>query len=184
MIQGNMEIFLNTSTLLNSGNFSLNTDILETNLINIVVLVIVLVQFVGGALTTSLADRKQKIIDNVNDAETRLSEAKERLNEANIQLAQTKVAIDKIVQELQVTKVNIIKAGADRIYQEMLTQMKASELAISLQEQKLLTQIKQQIITLAIKRVVTKLKQDLTISQHVLIINKCITRLGGLIKYE
>jgi F-type H+-transporting ATPase subunit b len=179
-----MEIFLNTSTLLNSGNFSLNTDILETNLINIVVLVIVLVQFVGGALTTSLADRKQKIIDNVNDAETRLSEAKERLNEANIQLAQTKVAIDKIVQELQVTKVNIIKAGADRIYQEMLTQMKASELAISLQEQKLLTQIKQQIITLAIKRVVTKLKQDLTISQQVLIINKCIKRLGGLIKYE
>ena len=64
--------------------------------------------------------------------------------------------------------------------QEMVAQMKSSELAISLQEQKLLTQIKQQIITLAIKRVVTKLKQDLTISQHVLIINKCITRLGGL----
>jgi F-type H+-transporting ATPase subunit b len=179
-----MEIFLNTSTLLNSEGFGLNTDILETNLINIVILVVILVQFVGGALTTSLADRKQKIIDNVNDAETRLTEAKDRLAEANIQLAQTKVAIDKIVQELQSTKINIIKTGAARISQEMLTQMKASELAISLQEQKLLTQIKQQIITLAIKRVVTKLKQDLTISQHVLIINKCIKRLGGLIKYE
>ena len=58
-----MEIFLNTSTLLNSGNFRLNTDILETNLINIAILIVVLVQFVGGALTTSLADRKQKIID-------------------------------------------------------------------------------------------------------------------------
>jgi F-type H+-transporting ATPase subunit b len=147
-------------------------------------LVVVLVQFVGGALTTSLADRKQKIVDNINDAETRLTEAKDRLAEANVQLAQTKVAIDKIVQELQSTKINIIKTGATRISQEMLTQMKASELAISLQEQKLLTQIKQQIITLAIKRVVTKLKQDLTISQHVLIINKCIKRLGGLIKYE
>ena len=173
-----MEIFLNTSTLINS--VSLNTDILETNLINITILVVILVQFVGGALTTSLADRKQKIIENVNDAEKRLSEAKERLSEANIQLAQTKVAIDKIVQELQTTKINVIKTGADKIYQEMLMQMKTSELAISLQEQKLLTQIKQQIITLAIKRVVTKLKQDLTISQHVLIINKCITRLGGL----
>ena len=177
-----MEIFLNTSTLINS--IGINTDILETNLINITILIVVLVQFVGGALTTSLADRKQKILDNVNDAEKRLSDAKERLSEANIQLAQTKVAIDKIAQELQTTKTNIIKTGADRIYQEMLTQMKTSELAISLQEQKLLTQIKQQIITLAIKRVVTKLKQDLTISQHVLIINKCITRLGGLIKYE
>ena len=173
-----MEIFLNTSTLMNS--LSINTDILETNLINITILVVILVQFVGGALTTSLADRKQKIIENVNDAEKRLSEAKERLSEANIQLAQTKVAIDKIVQELQTTKINVIKTGADKIYQEMLMQMKTSELTISLQEQKLLTQIKQQIITLAIKRVVTKLKQDLTISQHVLIINKCITRLGGL----
>ena len=177
-----MEIFLNTSTIINSAG--LNTDILETNLINIVILIVVLVQFVGGALTTSLADRKQKIIDNVNDAEKRLSEAKDRLAEANIQLAQTKVAIDKIVQELQVTKINIIKTGADRVSQEMLSQMKSSELVISLQEQKLLTQIKQQIITLAIKRVVTKLKQDLTVAQHVLIINKCIKRLGGLIKYE
>jgi F-type H+-transporting ATPase subunit b len=177
-----METFLNTSTLVNS--IGINTDILETNLINITILVVVLVQLVGGALTTSLADRKQGIIDKVNDAEERLSEAKERLSEANIQLAQTKVAIEKIVQELQSTKINIIKTGADKIYQEMLMQMKTSELAISLQEQKLLTQIKQQIITLAIKRVVTKLKQDLTISQHVLIINKCIIRLGGLINYE
>jgi F-type H+-transporting ATPase subunit b len=179
-----MEIFLNTLTLTNSGSFSLNTDILETNLINIAILIVVLVQFVGGALTTSLADRKQKIVDNINDAETRLTEAKDRLAEANVQLAQTKVAIDKIVQELQVTKINIIKTGANRISKEMVAQMKSSELAISLQEQKLLTQIKQQIITIAIKRVVTKLKQDLTISQHVLIINKCIKRLGGLIRYE
>jgi len=144
--------------------------------------VVVLVQFVGGALTTALVDRKQKILDNVNDAETRLTESKERLSEANIQLAQTKVAMEKIVQELQSTKVTIIKTGADRIYQEMLGQMKASELAISLQEQKLLTQIKQQIITLAIKRVVTNLKKELTISQHVVMVNRCITQLGGIVK--
>lgn len=53
-----METFLNTSTLINS--IGINTDILETNLINITILIVVLVQFVGGALTTSLADRKQK----------------------------------------------------------------------------------------------------------------------------
>merc|ERR1711988_466508 len=96
------------------------------------------------------ADRKQKIVDNINDAETRLTEAKNRLAEANTQLAQTKVAIDKIVQELQITKVNIIKNGANRVYQEMLSQIKTSDLSISLQEQKLLSQVKQQIITLAI----------------------------------
>ena len=46
-----MEIFLNTSTLINS--ISINTDILETNLINIAILVVVLIQFVGGAFTTA-----------------------------------------------------------------------------------------------------------------------------------
>ena len=171
-----MEIFLNTSTLINS--ISINTDILETNLINIAILVVVLIQFVGGAFTTALADRKQKILENVNDAEKRLSEAKERLSEANIQLAQTKVAIDKIVQELQLTKINLIKNGANQVYQEMLTVIKEAELNIARKEQNLLTILKQEIMTLAIHRVVAKLKKDLSVAQHLRIINKCITRLG------
>jgi len=172
-----MEIFLNTSTLINSEGFSINTDLLETNLINIVILIVVLVQFVGGALTTALTERKQRILDNINDAETRLAEAKDRLAEANTQLAQTKIAISKIVQELQVIKVNIIETGANRISQEMLTQIKSSERAISLQEQKLLTQIKQQIITLTIKRVVRHLRKNLSNSQQIFLVHNCIKRL-------
>lgn len=179
-----MEILLNISTLINSEGFGVNTDILETNIINIGILVVILLQFVGGALATSLATRKQTILASVNDAEKRLFEAKERVSEANVQLAQTKVAIEKIVQELKLTKINLIKTGADRIFQEMLLQINASELSITLNEQKLLMQIKQQIITLAIKRVVIKLEQDLGVSQHVLIINRCIKRLGGLVNYE
>lgn len=179
-----MGIFLNISTLINSEGFGVNTDILETNVINIAILVVILVQFVGGALATSLATRKQTILASVNDAEKRLVEATNRVSEANIQLAQTKVAIEKIVQELKLTKINLIKTGADRIFQEMLIQIKASELSIALNEQKLLVQIKQQILTLAIKRVVIKLEQDLGVSQHRMIINQCLKRLGGLVNHE
>jgi hypothetical protein len=38
-----METFLNTSTLVNS--IGINTDILETNLINITILIVILVQY-------------------------------------------------------------------------------------------------------------------------------------------
>jgi F-type H+-transporting ATPase subunit b len=134
-----MENFLNTSTLLTSAGFSLNTDILETNLINIAILIVVLVQFLGRSLTTALTERKQKIIDSVTDAEKSYEIAKSRLDEANNQLAQTKIAIDKIVQELRSTKTKIIKTGAERICQEMLSQIQTSELTIALQEQKLIT---------------------------------------------
>jgi len=179
-----MTIFLNASTLVNSANFNLNTDILETNLINIIILIVLLVQFVGSFLLDSLASRKQKILDNINDAEKRLEEAKNRFTEANKQLAQTKIAIDKIVNELELTKVNIIKTGANNIYQELLSQIQTSKSAILLQEQKLSTQIKQQIIALTLKRIITKLEQVVTFPQQVVIIDKSIKRLGGRIKYE
>lgn len=179
-----MTIFLNASTLVNSANFNLNTDILETNLINIVILIIILIQFVGSFLLESLASRKQKILDNVNDAEKRLAEAKNRFTEANKQLAQTKIAIDKIVNELELTKEKLILTGANNTYQELLIQIKLSKSALRLQEQKLLTQIKQQIITLTLKRMVIKLEEIVTVPQHSVIIDKSIERLGGHIKYE
>ena len=75
-----MENLINTSILLSYKGFALNTDIFETNIINIVLLVGILFKVLGDALKTSLASRKQKIIDDVNDAEKRLSNAKERLN--------------------------------------------------------------------------------------------------------
>jgi F0F1-type ATP synthase membrane subunit b/b' len=61
---------------------SLNTDIFEANLINIVLLVVLLFNVVGDALKTSMLERKEKILSGVQDAEQRLNEASERLNEA------------------------------------------------------------------------------------------------------
>jgi len=61
---------------------SLNTDIFEANLINIVLLVVLLFNVVGDALKTSMLERKEKILSGVQDAEQRLNEATERLAEA------------------------------------------------------------------------------------------------------
>jgi F0F1-type ATP synthase membrane subunit b/b' len=50
---------------------SLNTDIFEANLINIVLLVVLLFNVVGDALKTSMLERKEKILSGVQDAEQR-----------------------------------------------------------------------------------------------------------------
>ena len=63
-----MENLINTSILLSDKGFTLNTDIFETNIINIILLVVILFKVLGDALKTSLVNRKQKIIEDVNDA--------------------------------------------------------------------------------------------------------------------
>jgi F0F1-type ATP synthase membrane subunit b/b' len=125
-----------------------------------------------------MAERKQKIIDSVTDSEKRLADARERLDEATTQFILSKSTTDKITQELQLTKTKIIKSGAERITNEVVTQMKAAELTIFLQEQKLLAEIKKQIITLALKRVILKLQRDLSPTQYGIIIEKSIDRIG------
>jgi len=176
-----MENLFNIATFLTSEGFRVNTDLLETNLINILILVFILVQFIGNSLATALTERKQKIIDSVADAEKSYEISKSRLDEANNQLAQTKIAIDKIVQELQLTKTNIIKTGADRICQEMLSQIQTSALTIVLEEQKLITQVKKQIITLAIRGVIFFLAQTFQDGpEHQFILNDIINHKIGV----
>jgi F-type H+-transporting ATPase subunit b len=86
-----MKNLITASILLSNDGFTLNTDILETNLINIVLLVAILFKVVGDALKASLINRRQKIINDVNDAEKRLVNAKERLSEANTSLIDSRI---------------------------------------------------------------------------------------------
>ena len=71
-----MENFNQIFTLIaKEEGVSLNTDILETGLLNIVALVGLLI-FVGkDFLGSSLEERKTTILQNVQDAEDRLNEA-------------------------------------------------------------------------------------------------------------
>lgn len=92
-----------------SREFGLNTDIFETNVINIAVLVFGLFNFVGGFLKTSLSERKQKIQETVQESESQLAAATERFEEVQKQLDQ----MDLIIAE--------IKTETEKVKSEMLT---------------------------------------------------------------
>jgi F-type H+-transporting ATPase subunit b len=92
-----MENFDQIFTLLaeNEG-ITLNLDILETGLINILALVGILIYVGRDFLGSSLEARKSDIVTGVQDAEERLSEANKRLAEAQKQLSQANVVITEI----------------------------------------------------------------------------------------
>ena len=74
------------STQISDLEVSLNTDIFETNVINITILAGGLFYLLSGALSESLSERQEKIMGAIQEAEDRLQQADARLAESEKQL--------------------------------------------------------------------------------------------------
>jgi len=85
--------------LAHGGGFGINTNVFETNIINLAAVVGVVVSFVGGNLTALLDDRKATIIKNLEEANQRAVEAQEKFNQARAQLESAKKKAQEIRSE-------------------------------------------------------------------------------------
>jgi F-type H+-transporting ATPase subunit b len=81
------------------GGFGINTNIFETNIINLAAVVGIVVSFVGNNLTALLEDRKKTILSNLEEANKRAIEAQEKLANAKAQLELAKKKAQEIRQE-------------------------------------------------------------------------------------
>lgn len=147
--------------LLFSGHgFGFNTNILETNVVNLAVVIAVVVSFVGDAVRELLKNRKETILNNLKEADSRALEAQEKLNQAKEQLALAQEKAKSIREQGllaadQEKKLCIKQAEEDA---NRLKQVKQD--TIRLQQQKAIQQISQQIVSLALEQVRQKLKKS------------------------
>jgi F-type H+-transporting ATPase subunit b len=74
--------YLNSLCVLSSEGFGLNTNLFETNIVNLAILWFGLFSFLKDPLVSSLDERKSKIQIAIQEAEEQLEEAKSRLQEA------------------------------------------------------------------------------------------------------
>lgn len=81
------------------GGFGINTNILETNIINLAAVVGIVVSFVGNNLNALLEDRKKTILSNLEEANQRAIEAQQKLANAKAQLELAKKKAQEIRQE-------------------------------------------------------------------------------------
>jgi len=79
--------------------FGINTNILETNVINLAAVIAVVISFVGGNLTSLLDDRRKTIINNLEEANQRALEAQQKLEQARAQLELSKKKAAEIREE-------------------------------------------------------------------------------------
>jgi F-type H+-transporting ATPase subunit b len=174
-----INLYLNLISEHHKKGFSINTNILETNVINIAILLLALIYFGKPTLNKILQDRQDKVLFAINEAETKLEQANNRLMEAEKQLQQTQTIINQIKQEAESTAAKIrasILAQGKIDVDRLLASSKSSVISI---ESEIRKQIQQQIATLALKRVSAQLKSQISSEMQSQIIDRNIAKLGG-----
>nr|WDA99261.1 ATP synthase CF0 B chain [Galdieria yellowstonensis] len=143
------------------SSIKINLDLLETNIINIFILIIILIYLGRKFLGSILINRQNRVITSIRESEERLEKSTIRLNEAKNQLSSAQIIINQIKQEAKNTAANvkesILKQGKTDI-ERLLLNTKNYIYNTELQIKK---QIKQQIAALALQKVQSKLKDEL-----------------------
>lgn len=155
-----MEILAQTTTLIANGSFGINTDILETGIINNLILLAGLYKFLGDALGESLEQRQTEIINGVEDSEKRLNEATNRLAESEKQLSQARVIVDEIKKETRTTKATLLNTDYEKAKEELSRRFTVATTTLQNRERLILSEIKQNISLLALKQVVSTIEKQ------------------------
>lgn len=152
-----MDNFDQIFTLLaNEEGISLNLDILETGLLNIIMLLAIL--FVTGSdfLGSLLEERKSTIVNSVQDAEDRLNEAQKRVKEAQKQLEQSNFVISEIRNETIATKKLLLESDAFATKKDLKIRFERALATFRAKERQIFLEIKQQIITLVLQQTIVR----------------------------
>ena len=160
-----------STSLVFAGHFGFNTNILETNVLNLAVVLAIVITYVGDALRGLLANRKQTILNNFREADQRASEAQDRLNQARLQLEKAKTKADEISQQAIFTvdqeKKQIISQTQEDIKRLSLLQQET----LKFEQQKAQNELAQKLVRLALHQVREKLNQRLNSSIHTAVNN-------------
>jgi F-type H+-transporting ATPase subunit b len=176
-----MENFDQIFTLLaEHEGISLNTDILETGLLNIIAVLAILVYTGRDFLGSLLEERKTTIINGVQDAEDRLNEAQKRLDEAQKQLNQANLVISEIRNETIATKKTLLESDAFQAKKNLTVRFERALATFRSKERQIFVEIKQQIIALVLQRTLNRAQKTFQSQERATaLINETINRLEG-----
>jgi F-type H+-transporting ATPase subunit b len=176
-----MENFDQIFTLLaEDEGIGLNLDILETGLLNIIALIAILVFTGRDFLGSLLEERKTTIVKSVQDAEDRLNEAQKRLDEAQKQLNQANLVISEIKNETVATKKLLLESDAYEAKKDLKIRFERALATFRSKERQIFLEIKQQIISLVLKRTVIRAQETFGPKERATaLINDTINKLEG-----
>jgi F-type H+-transporting ATPase subunit b len=174
-----MENFDQTFILLaQSEGISLNSDILESGLLNIIALVGILIYSGRDFLSPMLEARKNEISRSVEDAQERRDEAFLSWAIAETQLDQVAVLISEITEQTVLIKKSLLKTDVDQSKKDLTARFGKALTLFRSKEQQIFSEVKQQIISLVLKQTAIRAQQTFAKKENALnLINDAISSL-------
>lgn len=161
---------------LGHGGFGINTNLFETNIINLAAVVGIVVSFVGNNLSALLEDRKKTILSNLEEANQRALEAQEKLNKAKANLEFAKKKAQEIREEgiaRATSEINtVVSQHASRLAK--LDEFKNE--TVQFYQQKAFKEAYLYIVSRIMTRVRERLNRGLDSTYHVVVNNFYVSR--------
>lgn len=161
-------------------SFGFNGNILETNILNLGVVLGVVVSLGGDALRSLLSNRKKTIEKNLEQAEKRALEAKERLAQAQSQLETAQKKALDIKEQGSMTAKKERQDSTKRKNEEIFRLTEKKEETLRVEEQKAVSQVYRQLVNQVMDKVKSKLTDRLDPASHASVINFQIVLLSKL----
>lgn len=160
------------------GGFGLDFNILETNLINLAILIGVIIYFGRKTLVKILSERRTKIADAIQEAQAKQKAAGQALAEQQEKLAQTQAQAEKIRQSAEERAARTRADIAAKTEEDIERMRETAAKDLSAEQERVMSELKQRIIAMAIDRAQEQLTAQLDDSAQQQIINRSIARLG------
>nr|QIA46897.1 CF0 subunit I of ATP synthase [Pandorina colemaniae] len=162
--------------LMGHGGFGFNTNIFETNIINLAAVVGIVVSFVGKNLSSLLDDRKNTIVKNLQEANQRAIEAEEKLNAARAQLEIAKKKAQEIREEGVLRATQEINNVVSQHELRLARLQEFKQETLQFYQQKAFKQAYMYVINKIMTRVRERLTKGLDKTYHVVVNNFYVSR--------
>nr|YP_010038565.1 ATP synthase CF0 subunit I [Drynaria acuminata]QOY24915.1 ATP synthase CF0 subunit I [Drynaria acuminata] len=154
-----------------AASIGLNTNILEINLINLILVLGILFYYGKGVLINFLDNRERTILNTIRDAEERHKEASNKLQKARIRLQQAKVKADEIringLTQMDREQRDLVDAADE----DLKGLEDSKNYAIRFEKQRAIEQVRRQVSRLASERALETLNTRLDNQLHLRMID-------------
>lgn len=161
------------------GGLGLNFDLLETNLINLVIIIGVLFFFGRKFLGKTLTERRSNIEQAIQDAEHRQKDAAASLADAQQKLAQAQAEAERIRANAEENAQTARAAILEQAAKDVEAVRKTATQDLNADRERAIAELRERVAAMAMQRVESQLQDHLDDSAQQQLIDRSIALLGG-----
>lgn len=161
------------------GGFGLNLNILETNLINLAIVIGILYYFGSKVLGETLSKRSGDISQALKEVEARQKEAAAALADQQQKLAAAQTEAERIKKEAEARAASSKEAIMAKSSKEIERLREEAAQDLNREREQAIAQLRRRVVEMALSRAESRIKESVDAGAQQQLIDRSIAMLGG-----